>query len=118
MLALALVLAGHLRSNAVALNGMHRQTLRNWVHRHNVEGVDGLKSHKSLGREPSLNEQQKVELREPVVLEPEPDIHKVVRWRYADLRQFPRFDAGSLRQRIRSQGRTLAKMEIRASHAS
>ena len=33
-------------------------------------------------------------------------------------KQFPRSDVGSLRQRIRSQGRTLAKMEIRASHAS
>ena len=31
---------------------------------------------------------------------------------------FLRSGIGSLRQRIRSQGRTLAKMEIRASHAS
>jgi hypothetical protein len=33
-------------------------------------------------------------------------------------KQFPRSDLSSLHQRIRSQGRTLAKMEIRASRAS
>ena len=32
--------------------------------------------------------------------------------------QFPRLNLSSLHQRIRSQGRTLAKMEIRASRAS
>jgi hypothetical protein len=33
-------------------------------------------------------------------------------------KQFLRGDLNSLHQRIRSQGRTLAKMEIRASRAS
>jgi hypothetical protein len=33
-------------------------------------------------------------------------------------KQFPRSNLSSLHQRIRSQGRTLAKMEIRASRAS
>lgn len=86
MLALALVLEGRPRSDAAALNGMDRQTLRDWVHRYNAEGVDGLKSRKSPGREPFLTEQQKAELRDLVISGPEPDIHKVVRWRCADLR--------------------------------
>jgi transposase len=86
MLALALVLEGHPRGNAAALNGMDRQTLRDWVHRYNAEGVDGLKSRKSPGREPFLTEPQKTELRDLVVRGPDPDIHKVVRWRCADLR--------------------------------
>jgi transposase len=86
MLALALVLEGRPRRDAAALNGMDRQTLRDWVHRYNAEGVDGLKSRKSPGREPLLTETQKAELRELVVRGPDPDIHKVVRWRCADLR--------------------------------
>jgi transposase len=86
MLALALVLEGHQRSEAAALNGMDRQTLRDWVHRYNEEGVHGLKSRKSPGREPFLTKQQKAELRELVVCGPDPAIHKVVRWRCADLR--------------------------------
>jgi putative transposase len=86
MLALALVLDGYPRSEAAALNGMDRQTLRDWVHRYNAEGVDGLTSRKSPGREPFLTEQQRAELRDLVVRGPDPAIHKVVRWRCADLR--------------------------------
>ena len=86
LLALALVLEGCPRSDAAALNGMDRQTLRDWVHRYNAEGVDGLKSRKSPGREPFLTGQQKAELRDLVICGPDPDIHKVVRWRCADLR--------------------------------
>ena len=86
MLALALVLEGRSRSEAASLNGMDRQTLRDWVHRYNAEGADGLKSRKSPGREPFLTGQQKAELRDLVVCGPDPAIHKVVCWRCADLR--------------------------------
>lgn len=86
LLALALVLEGRSRSEAAAFNGMDRQTLRDWVHRYNADGVGGLKSRKSPGREPFLTEQQRAELRELVIHGPDPDIHKVVRWRCADLR--------------------------------
>lgn len=85
ILALALVLDGRSRSDAAALNGMDRQTLRDWVHRYNAEGVDGLKSRTSPGREPFLNEQQRTELRDLVIQGLDPDIHKVVRWRCVDL---------------------------------
>jgi transposase len=86
MLALALVLEGRPRSEAASLNGMDRQTLSDWVHRYNAEGIDGLKSRKSPGREPSLTKAQKAELRELVIQGPDPAIHKVVRWRCSDLR--------------------------------
>jgi len=59
ILALALVLEGRPRSDAAALNGMDRQTLSDWVHRYNAEGVEGLKSRKSPGREPFLTAVQK-----------------------------------------------------------
>ena len=42
LLALALILDGYSRTDAAALNGMDRQTLRDWVHRYNADGLDGL----------------------------------------------------------------------------
>lgn len=86
LLALALVLEGRSRTEAATLNGMDRQTLSDWVHRFNAEGIDGLKSRKSPGREPFLTAAQKAELRELVIQGPDPAVHKVVRWRCADLR--------------------------------
>ena len=61
VLALALVLDGYPRSEAAALNGMDRQTLRDWVHRYNAAGVDGLKSRQPPGRVPALTEPQRAE---------------------------------------------------------
>ena len=85
LLALALVLDGHSRTEAAMLNGMDRQTLRDWVHRYNAEGVEGLKSRLSPGRAPALTQAQMAELRELVIQGPDPAIHKVVRWRCVDL---------------------------------
>ena len=42
MLAIALVLEGVDRATAAATCGMDRQTLRDWVHRDNAEGLAGL----------------------------------------------------------------------------
>jgi hypothetical protein len=42
MLALALIVDGQPRSEAATLCGMDRQTLRDWVHRYNAEGLAGL----------------------------------------------------------------------------
>src|SRR5689334_11330665 len=42
LLALAMVLDGCSRTEAARNNGMDRQTLRDWVHRYNAEGIDGL----------------------------------------------------------------------------
>ena len=86
LLALALVLDGCSRTEAAALNGMDRQTLRDWVHRYNALGVEGLKSRHSPGPPPALSEQQMAELRELVIKGPDPEIHKVVRWRCVDLK--------------------------------
>src|SRR5487761_1947675 len=85
LLAVALVLDGLSRTEAAAVNGMDRQTLCDWVHRYNAEGVEGLKSRKSPGQTPRLSEAQKAELRELVIKGPDLAIHKVVRWRCVDL---------------------------------
>jgi transposase len=39
MLAIALVLEGQPRREAASLNGMDRQTLSDWVHRYNADGI-------------------------------------------------------------------------------
>ena len=81
LLALALVLDGRSRSEAAALNGMDRQTLSDWVHRYNAEGIEGRKACKSPGREPYLTEAQKAEVLDLVIKDPDPVVHQVARWR-------------------------------------
>jgi transposase len=86
MLALALVLEGESREEAAQLNGMDRQTLRDWVHRYNAEGVAGLYPRAIPGRPGTLTDEQKAEVRAMVLSGPDPEIDGVVRWRCADLR--------------------------------
>ena len=54
LLGLASILEGRPRTEAAEQNGMDRQTLRDWVHRYNTSGIDGLRSHVSPGRTPTL----------------------------------------------------------------
>lgn len=82
---LALVLEGRSREEAALLNGMTRQTLRDWVHRYNAEGVGGLGSRTGPGRPGVLSSAQMAELREIVIKGPDPERHVVVRWRCRDL---------------------------------
>jgi len=85
LLAIALVLEGRCREKASSLNGMTRQTLRDWVHRYNAEGVAGLRSRTGPGRPPFLTDARMEELREMVLKGPDPERHVVVRWRCAEL---------------------------------
>jgi len=85
LLALALVLEGRCRDEAASQNGMTRQTLRDWVHRYNADGVAGLRSRTGPGRPPCLSEAQMAELKEMVLKGPDPERHAVVRWRCLDL---------------------------------
>jgi transposase len=81
-----MVLDGHPRAAAARLNGMDRQTLRDWVHRYNDEGVAGLHSRVSPGRPGALNGAQMAALRSMVLEGPDPERDAVIRWRCADLR--------------------------------
>jgi len=87
LLGLALILEGRSRTEAAQMNGMDRQTLRDWVHRYNADGVSGLKSRVGVGPRPLLNEAQMAELRDLVVSGPDPTVDHVVRWRCIDLRE-------------------------------
>jgi len=86
LLGIAMILEGHCREEAARASGMDRQTLRDWVHRYNSEGVAGLTSRGSPGRRPALSEAQMEELRSLVLEGPDLERNKVVRWRCADLR--------------------------------
>ena len=44
LLSIAAVLDGMSRAEAAKIGGMDRQTLRDWAHRFNEQGPDGLKS--------------------------------------------------------------------------
>lgn len=85
LLALASVVEGRCRGEAAALGGMDRQTLRDWIHRYNEAGIEGLKSRRSPGRAPALSAAQMAELKAVVLAGPDPAEHKVVRWRCVDL---------------------------------
>lgn len=87
LLALALVLDGDARTGAAERSGMDRQTLRDWVHRYNDAGIDGLISRRNSGRAPLLTDGQKAELKALVIAGPDPERDTVVRWRCVDLRE-------------------------------
>ena len=65
MLALAMVLDGADRRTAAETCGMDRQTLRDWVHRYNAEGLRGLHDLKTPGPKPKLTAEQQAELSRP-----------------------------------------------------
>jgi transposase len=87
MLAIALVLEGSDRKTAAETCGMDRQTLRDWVHRYNAEGIAGLANRHSAGRSPLLSPEQKAELAQLVREGPDPAVDGVVRWRRIDLKR-------------------------------
>jgi transposase len=86
LLALALIMEGWSRTEAAEQSGMERQTLRDWVHRYNAEGLAGLSSRVGSGPTPLLSEAQMAELKALVVKGPDPETDQVVRWRCIDLR--------------------------------
>lgn len=85
LLAIAMILDGASRADAARLAGMDRQTLRDWVHRYNQLGVDGLISRNAPGAAGKLTEAQMREVRQWVLDGPDPKIHQVIRWRCVDL---------------------------------
>jgi transposase len=85
MMAIAHVLDGQSRSETARLCGMDRQTLRDWVHRYNADGIEGLCNRTSPGRPAALSSEQMSRLKALVVAGPDPAIHGVVRWRCVDL---------------------------------
>jgi transposase len=87
LLSLAAVLDGMSRAEAALIGGMDRQTLRDWVHRFNEAGPEGLFDHWAAGPPPRLSQEQKAELVTIVETGPNPEVDGVVRWRRVDLQR-------------------------------
>jgi transposase len=109
MLALAVVLEGGSREEAARHAGMDRQTLRDWVHRYNAEGLAGLRDRRRPGRTPRLTAEQARELEAVVDAGPDPERDGVVRWRRVDLQAWieRRFE---VRLHERSVGKLLRRL--------
>ena len=85
LLSLAAVLDGMNRADAACIGGMDRQTFRDWVHRFNQLGPDGLCDVHAGGVEPRLSADQKAELAALVDAGPDLSVDGVVRWRCSSI---------------------------------
>ena len=120
MLALALVLEGSSREEAARAAGMARQTLRDWAHRYNAEGLTGLHDRPRPGRKPRLTPEQAAELATTVERGPDPDRDGVVRWRRVDLQALieTRFDVRLHERSVGKVPRRLGfdRLSVRPKH--
>lgn len=112
MLAIAHILEGRSRSEAAHATGMDRQTLRDWVHRYNAEGIDGLTNRPVKGASPRLTADQLAKLDDIVKAGPDPEKDKVVRWRLSDLKRVIH-EEFSVEFHERSVGKILKKLNFR-----
>jgi transposase len=87
LLSLAAVRDGMDRGSAARIGGMDRQTLRDWVHRFNASGPDGLLDNWTEGPRPRLSDEQMAELARIVDAGPDRKTDGVVRWRRLDLKR-------------------------------
>ena len=88
LLALASVLDGVSRTVAAAQAGMDRQTLRDWVHRFNTQGLEGLRNLTPGHPVRRLTPEQAAEVRAHVLAGPDPDKDGLVRWRCVDVQNW------------------------------
>lgn len=112
MLAIALVLEGVDRTTAAETCGMDRQTLRDWVHRYNAEGLAGLVNRTVPPRPRRLAPEQLAELASWVEAGPDPARDGVVRWRRRDLQRRIAAEFG-VALHERSVGKQLAALGFR-----
>ena len=85
LLALANALDGMSRDEAARAAGMDRQTLRDWVHRYNAEGVAGLRDRPRPGRPCALDEGRQAALKGLILRGPRLERDGCVAWRARDL---------------------------------
>ncbi len=87
LLAIALILDGHSRTEAARATGMDRQTLRDWVHRYNAEGMAGLLDRARSGRPNRMSDAHLAELDRIVGAVPNGAAHGPACWPVADLQR-------------------------------
>jgi transposase len=87
LLSLAAVRDGMDRGAAAKVGGMDRQTLRDWVHRFNALGPEGLIDNWTQGPKPRLSAEQLAEVAQIVEAGPDREKDGVARWRRIDLKR-------------------------------
>jgi len=87
LLSLAAVRDGMDRAAAAKIGGMDRQTLRDWVHRFNASGPEGLIDNRTEGPKPRLSEEQLAQFAKIVEAGPDREKDGIVRWRRIDLKR-------------------------------
>ena len=112
ILALALVHDGVDRKSAAEACGMDRQTLRDWVHRYNAEGLAGLRERRTSNHKSPLTLELEPVFRALVEQGPDPEVDGVVRWRRADLQRQLKVRLG-IEVKERSVGNYLARLGYR-----
>ena len=73
------------RADAARLAGMDRQSLRDWAHRFNNEGIEGLHDRPHTGRPSRLTEGQMASFRAMVLRGPDIEKDGVSSWTAKDL---------------------------------
>ena len=99
LLSLAAVRDGMDRGSAAKIGEMDRQTLRDWVHRFNGSGLEGLVDNWTEGPKPRLSAEQLARFAQIVEAGPDREKDGVVRWRRLDLK---RVIAERVRRRLSS----------------
>lgn len=87
LLSLAAVRDGKDRGEAARIGGMDRQTLRDWVHRFNAAGPEGLLDNWTDGPKSRLSAEQLATFAKIVEAGPDRERDGVVRWRRVDLKR-------------------------------
>jgi transposase len=82
-LSLAGVKDGMDRGAAAKIGGMDRQTRRDWVHRFNASGPDGLIDNWREGPKPRLSVEQRAQFAQTVEAGPDRQVDGVVRWLFS-----------------------------------
>ncbi len=92
---------------------MDRQTLRDWVHRYNASGLEGLYNRpRRNGPPPRLSEEQQATVAEWVEQGPDLERDGVVSWRCVDLQKRIR-EAFAVELHERTVGKLLRKLSFR-----
>src|SRR4051794_24924581 len=114
LLAIAAAYEGQDRTTAARIGAMAPQRLRDWVHRFNTAGPEGLIDRKPTGAARRLTPEQETELAALIEAGREFERDGVVRWRCIDLRQLI-LTRWSIAYHERTIGKLLRRLGFRTS---
>lgn len=112
LIAVGAVLEGTKRHIAARHGGMDRQTLCDWVHRFNTDGVEGLRDRPHGRPVRRLTGEQESQVRAHVLAGPDPVKDRLVRWRCVDVQTYIA-DTFKVKYHESTVGRLLHRLGLR-----